>query len=93
MVLKYGELMSVGTVHCGESGIHSSSDDSEDEGSGDCRPGDKAGVKGIWNFAHVDLNVPDGVVVENVHLSESLMRMSYRVCSMQDKGNEEKRPS
>ena len=53
----------------------------------------KAGVKGIWNFAHVDLNVPDGVVVENVHLSESLMRLSYRVCSMQDKGNEEKRPS
>ena len=24
-------------------------------------------------------------VVENVHLSESLMRLSYRVCSMQDK--------
>ena len=24
------------------------------------------------------------VVVENVHLSESLMRLSYRVCSMQD---------
>ncbi len=34
-----------------------------------------AGVKGIWNFAHVDLTVPDDVVVENVHLSESLMRL------------------
>lgn len=44
-----------------------------------------AGIKAIWNFAHVDLNVPDDVVVENVHLSESLMRLSYRVCSMQDK--------
>ena len=44
-----------------------------------------AGIKAIWNFAHVDLAVPDDVVVENVHLSESLMRLSYRVCSMQDK--------
>ena len=44
----------------------------------------KAGIKAIWNFAHVDLAVPDDVVVENVHLSESLMRLSYRVCSMQD---------
>jgi len=41
-----------------------------------------AGIKAIWNFAHVDLIVPDDVVVENVHLSESLMRLSYRVCSM-----------
>ena len=44
----------------------------------------RAGIKAIWNFAHTDLNVPDDVVVENVHLSESLMRLSYRVCSMQD---------
>ena len=42
------------------------------------------GVKAIWNFAHTDLDVPDDVVVENVHLSDSLMRLSYRVCSMQD---------
>ncbi len=38
-----------------------------------------AGVRGIWNFAHVDLDVPEGIVVENVHLSESLMRISYRL--------------
>lgn len=37
------------------------------------------GVKAIWNFAHTDLNVPKGVVVENVHLSESLMRLSYNI--------------
>lgn len=43
-----------------------------------------AGVNAIWNFAHVDLNVPDDVVVENVHLSESLMRLSYRVSRLQD---------
>ena len=41
-----------------------------------------AGIKAIWNFAHTDLVVPEDVVVENVHLSESLMRLSYRVCSM-----------
>lgn len=35
------------------------------------------GIKAIWNFAHVDLDVPDGIVVENVHLSESLMKLSY----------------
>ena len=44
----------------------------------------KAGIKAIWNFAHTDLVVPDDVVVENVHLSESLMRLSYRVCSRQE---------
>lgn len=37
------------------------------------------GIDGLWNFAHVDLEVPDHVVTENVHLSESLMRLSYRV--------------
>ena len=35
------------------------------------------GVKAIWNFAHVDLNVPEDVIVENVHLSDSLMKLSY----------------
>lgn len=49
----------------------------------------KAGIKAIWNFAHTDLVVPEDVVVENVHLSESLMRLSYRMCSMQDKEKEE----
>lgn len=37
----------------------------------------KAGVKGIWNFAPADLKVPDNIVVENVHLSESLFTLSY----------------
>lgn len=36
------------------------------------------GVKGIWNFANIDLHTIENVVVENVHLSESLMRLSYR---------------
>ena len=39
------------------------------------------GVKAIWNFAHTDLNLklPKDVIVENVHLSESLMRLSYNL--------------
>ena len=39
----------------------------------------KNGIHGIWNFAHTDLIVPDDVIVENVHLSESLMQLSYRL--------------
>ena len=37
------------------------------------------GIKAIWNFAHLDIDAPPGVVVENVHLSDSLMKLSYRV--------------
>jgi len=43
-----------------------------------------AGIKAIWNFAHTDLAVTAGVVVENVHLSESLMRLSYKVKSAKE---------
>ena len=37
------------------------------------------GVRAIWNFAHTDLNLPDNVIVEDVHLSESLMQLSYNI--------------
>jgi len=40
------------------------------------------GVKGIWNFAPVDLEVPEDIIVENVHLSESLLTLS---CLMNDR--------
>ena len=40
------------------------------------------GVKGIWNFAPVDLEVPEEIIVENVHLSESLLTLS---CLMNDR--------
>lgn len=39
----------------------------------------RCGIRAIWNFAHVDLNVPEGVQVENVHLSDSLMKLSYNI--------------
>lgn len=40
----------------------------------------ESGVKGFWNFSHYDLttNKPD-VVVENVHLGDSLMSLGYRI--------------
>ena len=38
------------------------------------------GIQAIWNFAHVDLDLIDkNVVVENVHLSDSLMQLSYNI--------------
>ena len=39
----------------------------------------RCNIRAIWNFAHVDLNVPDSIVVENVHLSDSLMKLSYGI--------------
>ena len=36
-----------------------------------------SGIKGIWNFAPVDLQVPRDVIVENVNLTESLFTLSY----------------
>ncbi len=38
-----------------------------------------AGVKGIWNFAPVDLEVPDHIAVENVHLSDGLHSIAYHI--------------
>lgn len=43
------------------------------------------GIKSLWNFAYVDLNLPEDVIVENVHLSDSLMTLSYRMSENKDK--------
>ncbi len=37
------------------------------------------GVKGVWNFAPVDLRPTGGVEVENMHLGDSLMTLSFRI--------------
>ena len=38
------------------------------------------GIEGFWNFSHYDLSVPyPEVVVENVHLGDSLMSLGYRL--------------
>ena len=37
----------------------------------------KGGVKAIWNFAPVDLSVPEGVTLNSVHLQDTLLVLSY----------------
>lgn len=43
------------------------------------------GVHAIWNFTPADLNLPDDVVVENVRLSESLMKLSCDLQCLKEK--------
>ncbi len=38
-----------------------------------------AGIKGIWNFAPIQLNVPRGVKVQNMDLAQSLAVLSHQV--------------
>jgi redox-sensing transcriptional repressor len=42
-----------------------------------------AGVRGIWNFAPIDIEVPARVALENVHLSDSLHSLAYHINNMQ----------
>ena len=42
------------------------------------------GVKGIWNFAPVDLVTPPNVALESVHLSDSLHALSFMIKSMSE---------
>ena len=44
----------------------------------------------IWNFAHTDLDAPEDVIVENVHLSESLMALSYNLSQYRNEHKENK---
>ena len=39
----------------------------------------KGGIKGIWNFAPVDLVLPENVALENVHLSDSLHSLAFHI--------------
>ena len=48
-----------------------------------------AGVRGIWNFAPVDIEVPDYVALENVHISDSLHSLAYHM-NMRKKAEAEK---
>ena len=49
------------------------------------------GIKAIWNFAHIDLDAPEDVIVENVHLSESLMTLSYNLSQYRQKQTEKEK--
>lgn len=38
------------------------------------------GIKGFWNFSHYDILINhEGVVVENMHFSDSLLQLSYHL--------------
>ncbi|TCL63796.1 redox-sensing transcriptional repressor [Hydrogenispora ethanolica] len=39
----------------------------------------QGGVKAIWNFAPVSLKVPEEVLLENMHISESLLLLSFKL--------------
>ena len=42
------------------------------------------GVRGIWNFSYGELHLSDDVAVENVHLSDSLMTLSYKLSNLDE---------
>lgn len=44
----------------------------------------RLGIKAIWNFASTDLHLPEGVVSQNVHLTESLMQLSYNLSNLEE---------
>ena len=46
------------------------------------------GVKGIWNFAPIDLNIPENVALESVHLSDSLHALSFMIKNMSEEGRD-----
>ena len=50
----------------------------------------KAGVKGIWNFSdtELDLRIP-GVEIENMHLSDALLGLCYRLRTRMSQEQEE----
>lgn len=37
------------------------------------------GIKGIWNFSYAEIDLDTDVPIENVHLSDSLMTLSYKI--------------
>lgn len=39
----------------------------------------RLGIKGLWNFSPMDLKLPYDIVIENVHLSDSLMVLGYKI--------------
>lgn len=44
----------------------------------------EGGIKGIWNFAPADLKTKNNVVIENVHLDESLFTLTYFINTPED---------
>lgn len=54
----------------------------------------KLGIIGFWNFSHYDFSVRyPNVAVENVHLGDSLMTLSYLVKSIESSDEEDDFPA
>ncbi len=43
------------------------------------------GIKAFMNFSYTELAETEGIIVENVHLSDSLMRLSYKISECENK--------
>jgi len=39
----------------------------------------RLGIKAIWNFAAIELNTPEDVIVESIHLIDSLIVLGYNL--------------
>lgn len=39
----------------------------------------RAGIKAIWNFSPLDLRVPNDVILEHTHLTDSLLQLSFQI--------------
>ena len=49
----------------------------------------KNNIKSFLNFAMTDLDLPKDIVVENVHLSDSLMKLSYNTKNKNERSSSE----
>lgn len=46
------------------------------------------GIKAFWNFAPIDLDFSEDILVQNVHLAESLMQLSYALTVKENSSKE-----
>ncbi len=45
----------------------------------------KAGIRGIWNFTNVELELDSDIVAESVHMGDSLMTLTYKISDKDNK--------
>lgn len=48
----------------------------------------KLNIKGLWNFSYTDIEVPPDIAVENVHLTDGLMTLSYKITQINKQRDE-----
>ncbi len=50
----------------------------------------EAGIRAIWNFTNTELDVGDtGILVENIHFSDSLLVLTYHLAQLDDREKED----